>query len=275
MVMNECIPRKRYIFYKYLPFVTKRRIIQKPTTVIDSGDSESDDNESTTYVALHITYEDVHMNNDTFHVRYTLTKETEDPYTYCLPTFGIIHQPELNYKKLIKDRLLNEFGIKGQQIAKIQYKNQHVHEDRYYVNLYRVQLNSLHRHFPTPYSQFKEPIKYVNKDPSTDEIVCIENKFASFHKYQWSWKMNCYTIPYTWDVMEIYEEVVKNIHRRNKMGSIASEGSASDHVWDEYISKLKSTGNVVSNTMQKMKHYGIASIEKDTTSVAVHLPLLP
>jgi hypothetical protein len=289
MVIGESTPRKRYIFYKYLPFVTKRRIIQKPVAC----GSESDGDETMTYVALHITYEDAHINNDTFHVRYTLTKETEDPYTYHLPTFQVVHEPE-NYKKLIKDHLLNEFGIKGQQIAKVQYKNQHVHEERYYVNVYRVQLNSMHRHFPSPYARFKEPVKYVNKDPATDEIVCIENKFSSFHKYQWVWKMNCYTLPCTWDVMEIYEEIIKNmnIRRRNKNMSepIPSQDEDSNtcdrdrdcdrdsdqnHVWNEYISKLKSSGNVVSTKMQKTKHCGIACIASigKTASLQVHLPL--
>ena len=280
MVIDESNPRKRYIFYKYLPFVTKRRIIQKPVVGIDSDSgsgSESDGDETMTYVALHITYEDAHINNDTFHVRYTLTKETEDPYTYYLPTFHVVHQSELNYKKLIKDHLLNEFGIKGQQIAKVQYKNQHVHEERYYVNVYRIHLNSMHRHFPAPYARFKEPVKYVNKDPATDEVVCIENKFSSFHKYQWVWKMNCYTVPCTWDVMEIYEEVVKNIHRRNKVVASASSCDTSDHGWNEYISKLKSTGNAVSDTMQKMKHCGIACIASIGKTAShqheVHLPL--
>jgi hypothetical protein len=200
--------RKRYIFYKYLPFITKRRIIKKP---IVGGDSEQyDEVEPQSFIALQIQYEPQSLNNETFYTRSILTSDTDiRPFVYELPVISIPSDSSItNYKKMIKDYMLSEFGILAKYISKVQYIRQHVEDELYYINLYQVQLSVCHKYFPRPNELFKN-VLHIEPGPTVDTIVYTEDKRIKFHKYIWRWKSEFHMTPCTTQISDHYDAIIR------------------------------------------------------------------
>jgi hypothetical protein len=214
--------RKRYIFYKYLPFVTKRRIIQKPN--IDDTEDQYDEVEPRSFVALQIQYEPETLNNETFYTRSILSSDTDTrPFVYELPVISIPSDSTItNYKKMIKDYMLSEFGILSKYISKVQYVKQYVEDELYYINLYQVQLSVRHKYFPLPNEKFKD-VPHIDVSPTSDTIVYTEDKCVKFHKYIWRWKTEFHVIPLSSQMSDHYE----NVMRMHNMDS--------DKKWEEFI----------------------------------------
>jgi hypothetical protein len=252
--------RKRYVIYKYLPFVTKRRIIRKPFgDGIDSNDvsgGSENEQEPMSFVALQILFEPASINNKTVHTRYTLTCDTtSSAYTYQLPLIPIESGAEVsNYKKMIREYLLSEFGIVQKYISKIQYINQHIHDDIYCINLYQVHLSTCHRYFPVrPFENYKDPYRIEN-DPMTDIVVCTEDKRAKFHKYQWHWKVVMHTLNCTEKVKEHFENVMMDKHKN------------ADEKWEEYIRGIPSV-------QEEIKHKKYKAFVNIDNEIKVQLPI--